>query len=205
MIQLYAMSGACSLAPHIVLNELQLPYELKLIKKEDEELKAELKKINPLGQVPTLKTEEGYLLLEGPAIQQYLVSRKPNTLFPESGKARFKGFEWMNFISTSLHKGFGPIFHPERFLSNKAEFHNLQEMARKNLKELFANTEQRMEGDYCLGNEFSIADAYLFVILTWAKKMRVDFSENKKLSELFNRVQERPAVKAALKEEGLGV
>ena len=78
-------------------------------------------------------------------------------------------------------------------------------MARKNLKELFANAEQRMEGDYCLGNEFSIADAYLFVILTWAKKMRVDFSENKKLSELFNRVQERPAVKAALKEEGLEV
>lgn len=203
MLKLYVLPGACSLAPHIILNELQIPYELKIVKKGDEKMRAELLKLNPLGQVPTLLTEEGYTLMEGPAIQQYLISLKPNKLFPSSGQARFKGFEWMNFISTSLHKGFSPLFHPEYYLSNPESFPDLKETAKKNLIKLFQNAEQRIEGDYCLGKDFSIVDAYLFVILTWAPKMGIDFSSNPKLSALFKRVSERESVKSAMKQEGL--
>ncbi len=205
MLTLYAMPGACSLAPHIILNELQIPYELKIVKKGDEAMRTELLKANPLGQVPTLITEEGYILMEGPAIQQYLISLKPNSLFPASGQSRFKGFEWMNFISTSLHKGFSPLFHPEYYLSHPEYFSDLKETAKKNLIKLFQNVEQRIEGSYCLGNDFSIVDAYLFVILSWAPKMGIDFSANQKLSALFKQIGERESVKSALKEEGLSL
>src|SRR5580698_10851678 len=99
MIKLFALRGACSMAPHIVMLELNLPHEVKLLKKgADPEAWAELKKDNEMAQVPTIVTEEGYPLAEGPAIMQYLVSKAPGTkLFPASGKERFKAFEWMNF------------------------------------------------------------------------------------------------------------
>lgn len=89
MIKLFAAKGACSLAPHIVIHELGLPYELKLIQLGTAVGREELKKVNPMEQVPTLVTEEGYPLAEGQAIMQYLVSQKPNSLFPASGKERF--------------------------------------------------------------------------------------------------------------------
>ena len=205
MMKLYAMPGACSMAPHIVLNELGLPYELKLFKYTDTPAREALKKINPTGQVPTLVTNEGYLLTEGAAIMQYLISQKPNTLFPESGEKRFRAFEWMNFIATALHKGaYSPLFNPKNFSDNEAHFETIRRVTMDRLKTLLQVTEDRFSnGDYVLGNDFTVVDAYLFTVLRWSANFKLDLTTYKKLGPFMERMAKRPAVIKAMKEEGL--
>lgn len=204
MIQLYAVPGACSLAPHIILNELGLPYELKLFQWGDKKMREELKEVNPLGQIPTIVTEEGYPLTEGAAIMQYLISKKENNLFAKSGKERFKTFEWMNFIATALHKAFIPLFKPAVFSDDETHFEAIKRVAVKNLDRLLHVTEEKLsDGEYVLGNNFTVADAYLFVVLNWTKHFKIDLSPFKKLSSFVARVAQRPSVIAAMKEEGL--
>jgi len=204
MMKLYGVKGACSLAPHIILKELGLPFELKLFGWSDRATRDELKKINPMGQVPTLVTDEGYPLAEGAAIMQYLISKKPNTLFPESGEKRFKAFEWMNFISTALHKAYVPIFNPKVFSEDESDFESVKNTAMKRLLKLLEITESRFSsGDFCMGNNFTVADAYLFVVLNWSHHFKIDLAPYPKLSGFLARMSKRPSVIAAMKEEGL--
>ena len=204
MIKLYAIKGACSLAPHIILKELQLPFELKLFTWSDRETREELKKINPMGQVPTLVTDEGYPLAEGAAIMQYLISKKSNRLFPESGETRFKAFEWMNFISTALHKAYIPLFNPKVFSEDEADFESVKKTGMKRLTKLLEITESKFsDGDFCLGKELTVADAYLFTVLNWSNHFKIDLSIHPKLNAFMQRMSKRPSVVAAMKEEGL--
>ncbi len=206
MIKLYAAPGACSLAPHIVLQELGLPHELRIVKWKDTAAREELKKINPTGQVPTILTEEGYVLSEGVAIMQYLISCKPNNLFPESGKARFKAFEWMNFIATTLHKGcFSPLFNPGAFSDDETHFEAVKRVAMARLKTSLQIIEDRFpnEGDTVLGKEFTVVDAYLFTVIRWSDTFKIDLSPYKKLHGFMQRMAKRPSVIAAMKAEGL--
>ena len=205
MIKLYIAPGACSLAPHIVLQELGLPHELRIVRWKDAQAREELKKINSMGQVPTLITEEGYMLAEGAAIMQYLVSRKPNNLFPESGRARFKAFEWMNFIATALHKGcFSPLFNPASFSDDESGFEAVKRVAMSRLKTTLAIVEDRFaDGDFVLGKDFTIVDAYLFTVIRWSDTFKIDLSPHKKLHAFMQRMAKRPSVLAAMKAEGL--
>ena len=205
MIKLYGVPGACSLAPHIILEELKIPYELKLFTWTDRETRNEMKKFNPMGQVPTLITEEGWPLAEGAAIMQYLVSLQPNRLFPESGPARFKAFEWMNFISTALHKAFIPIFNPKVFSDDETHFEAIKRVAMEKLKKLLDVTEKRFsDGDYALGNDFTVVDAYLFTVLNWSHHFKIDLTPHSKLNAFMKKMATRPAVTTAMKQEGLG-
>lgn len=203
MITLYAIAGACSLAPHIVLEELGLPYTLRLFQWTDKEVREELKKLNPMGQVPTLVTEEGYPLAEGAAIMQYLISKKPNRLFPKEGAQHFKAFEWMNFISTALHKAFVPLFKPAVFSDDESHFEAIQRVARKKLETLLTITEGKMSGPYAMGQDFTVVDAYLFAVLNWSKYFKQDLSPYKKLSAFLEYTAQRPSVASAMKGEGL--
>lgn len=204
MIKLYAIAGACSLAPHIILEELKLPYELKLFTWTDRETRSEMKKLNPMAQVPTLVTDEGYPLAEGAAIMQYLISKKPNRLFPESGQERFKAFEWMNFISTALHKAYIPLFNPKVFSDDETHFETIKRVGMEKLKKLLEVTEIRFsEGDYALGNNFTVIDAYLFTVLNWSQHFKNDLAPYKKLKAFMARTATRPSVVTALKQEGL--
>lgn len=207
MIKLFTAKGACSLAPHIVIHELGLPYELKLIQLGTAVGKEELKKVNPMEQVPTLVTEEGYPLAEGQAIMQYLVSQKPNSLFPASGKDRFKAFEWMSFIATAIHKsGFTPLFSPKKFSDNEAHFDTIRRVTMEALKNILQIAEERFSNDdYALGKTFTVVDAYLFVVLNWRKGFKIDLSPYKKLNVFMERVGKRPSVLAAMKAEGFAV
>ncbi|MBI5299769.1 MAG: glutathione S-transferase family protein [Deltaproteobacteria bacterium] len=204
MIKLYAYPGACSLAPHILLEELGLPYEIKFLKLDDNKMREEIKKLNPMGQVPTMVTEEGYPLTEGVAIMYYLLSKKPNNLFPESGKDRFKAFEWMNFIATTLHKAYGPLFRPSAFSDNETHFEVIKRVGLENMKNLLQVTESKFpDGDYCIGENFTVVDAYLFFALNALRLIKLDLAPYKKLNAFMTRMRQRPSVTAALKQEGL--
>lgn len=207
MIQLFTMPGSCSLAPHIVLKELGLPFEAVILKKGGvPELWERLKALNPTGQVPVIVTDEGYALTEGAAIMQYLVSKKPSAnLFPLEGEARFRAFEWMNFIATSIHKvGYGPLFGPQNYSSQPEHHAAIKQAATKNLLDAYAIAEARFSNeDNVLGKQFTVVDAYLYVVTRWTAPMKVDISPYKKISAFMERMPSRPAVAAALQAEGL--
>jgi glutathione S-transferase len=203
MIKLFSMPGACSLAPHIVLKELGLPHEVKILKRGGDGWD-ELARYNPMKEVPTIVTEEGYGLAEGTAIMQYFDSKRPGVIFPQSGKDRFKTFEWSNFISSSLHKSFGPLFNPARVLNDESKFEAVRATAVERLKNVLQVAESRFsDEEFATGKQFTAVDAYLFTVLGWTKNVKVDITPYHKLSTFVGKVAKRPSVVAAMKAEGL--
>jgi len=199
-MKLYYSPGACSLSPHIVLNEAGFTYETEKVDlgKHRTAGGADFYQINPKGYVPVLELDNGERLSEGPAIVQYLADRKPEAgLSPPPGDfARYRLIEWLNFITAELHKQFGPFFHGG---SEEAK-----EKQRAKLGERFKYVDEQLQGrQYLLGDRFTVADAYLFTMLTWTKKAGIDLGQWPALNAYFARVGARPHVVAALKEEGL--
>jgi len=200
-MKLYFSPGACSLSPHIVLLESGLPFE-----SEQVDLRAkttasgdDFTAINPKGYVPALRLDGGLVLTEGPAIVQYVADLAPEKhLAPLAGSlGRYKLAEWLNFISTEIHKSFGPLFKPDAS-------EEMKQAARANLAKRFPTVAAALEGSlYLMGDQFSVADAYLFTVLNWAAKVNVDLSPWPALQRFQQRVAARPAVQQALREEGL--
>lgn len=200
-MKLFFSPGACSLSPHIVLREAGLAFELERV-----DLKAgktasglDFKSINPKGYVPALQLDDGQVLTEGPAIVQYLADLAPaKGLAPAPGglpRARLQ--EWLNFIGTELHKSFSPLFRPGAEETKAAAVARLGQWFTWLNGELAARP-------YLLGAQFSVADVYLFVILSWTGHVKIDLAPWPSLTAFQARVGERPAVQAALKAEGLG-
>ena len=200
-MKLYFSPGACSLSPHIVLLESGLPFE-----SEQVDLRAkttasgdDFTAINPKGYVPALRLDGGLVLTEGPAIVQYVADLAPEKhLAPLAGSlGRYKLAEWLNFISTEIHKSFGPLFKPDAS-------EEMKQAARANLAKRFPTVAAALEGSlYLMGDQFIVADAYLFTVLNWAAKVNVDLSPWPALQRFQQRVAARPAVQQALREEGL--
>jgi glutathione S-transferase len=198
-MKLYFAPGACSLSPHIVLRELGLPFELIKVnlgehKTQDGE---DFKSINPKGYVPALKTDEGKVLTEGVAINQYLADRKPEKkLAPANGTfERYELQEWLNFISTEVHKTYSPMFNSALPDAARAIF---MDKLKKRFGEINTVLETR---DFVTGSNFTIADAYLYTVLRWAPKFQVDLKQWPALAKFYDRVDQRPAVKAAVEAE----
>lgn len=200
-MKLYYSPGACSLSPHIVLNEGGFDFDkerVDLVSKKTES-GADYTAINPNGYVPALLLDDGQVLTEGPAIIQYLADRLPEKkLAPPAGAVeRYRLQEWLNFISTELHKGFGALFNPKAPDEWKTT-------ARELLVRRIAYAAKRLESKpYLMGNDFTVADAYLFTVLGWSNWVGVDLSPWPALGAYLGRVAARPAVQAALKAEGL--
>ena len=198
-MKLYFSPGACSLSPHIVLRELGVPFELVKVNLGEHKTENgdDYKAINPKGYVPALKTDDGKLLTEGVAINQYLADRKPETeLAPANGTfARYELQEWLNFISTEIHKTYSPMFNsalPE-------ETHNF---FLDKLKKRFGEIDAVLaKHDFLTGSKFTIADAYLYTVLRWAPKFKIDLKQWPSLAKFYDRVDARPAVKAAVEAE----
>ncbi len=200
-MKLFLKPGACSLSPHIVLEELGLSYETEVVDlaRKTTASGQDYLAINPKGYVPALQLDGGELLTEGPAIVQYLADLAPEKrLAPANGSvARYQLQAWLTFIGTELHKSFSPFFNPKAPQEWK-------DIARANLERRLAYTAQQLEGqDYLLGSDFSVADAYLFTVLGWAKFIQLDLAAWPVLVAYQARVAVRPAVQAALKAEGL--
>ena len=200
-MKLYYAPGACSLSPHIVLREIGADFTLDKVdlKARKTESGADFLAINPNGYVPALQLDDGSVLTEGPAIVQYLADRKPAAkLAPANGSAeRYQLQSMLNFISTELHKQFSPLFDPAT-----------PEEARKAQVERIAKrlgfVEKRLEGrPYLSGDQFTVADAYLFTIVNWASFVKMDLSPWPNVKAYRKRIAERPATQAALKAEGL--
>ncbi|HRD95201.1 MAG: glutathione transferase GstA [Rubrivivax sp.] len=201
MLKLYYSPGACSLSPHIVLREAGLPFELALASTKTHKLAdgTDYYTINPKGYVPLLELADGQRLSEGPVIVQYLADQVPaSQLAPPAGTmARYRLMEWLNFITSELHKGFSPLFNP-------ATPEEYKQLARTRLAERLAWVDGQLEGkDYLMGETFTVADAYLFTVAGWGKYVGLDISGLARLSGYMGRVAARPAVQAALKAEGL--
>ncbi len=198
-MKLYFSPGACSLSPHIVLNELGLPHDLVQVDLRGKRTAdgRDFRTINPKGYVPVLELDDGTVLTEGPAIVQYLADRKPEAgLAPANGTLpRYRLQEWLNFISTELHKQFSPLFNP-------ATPTEVAAMQKARLADRFALVAQTLDRqDYLLPEGFSVADAYLYTVMTWAPAVAVDLSPWPALARYKTRVEARPGVAATLAAE----
>lgn len=198
-MKLYFSPGACSLSPHIVLREAGLKFDLEQVDLKAKKTKSgeDFWQVNPKGYVPTLKLDDGTVLTEGPAIVQYVADRKPEAkLAPPAGSIeRLRLVEWLNFISTELHKGFSPLFAPDTPDAYKP-------IVTDRLVKRFSYVDSQLAGkQYLLGDDFSAADAYLFTICQWASFMKLPLDNLGNLKAWRERVAARPAVKAALQAE----
>ena len=201
MTKLYYSPGACSLSPHIVLRESGLPFDLVMASTKTKKLAdgTDYTTINTKGYVPLLELDDGQRLSEGPAIVQYIADQVPaKNLAPAAGTmARYRLMEWLNFITSELHKGFSPLFNPAMPAEAKA-------LASAKLVERLTWVDGQLAGKpYLMGDHFTVADAYLFTVAGWGKYVGVDISGLANLGAYLGRVAARPAVQEALKAEGL--
>lgn len=200
-MKLYYAPGACSLAPHIVLCELGLPHELVKVdlKTHTTEHGGDFYKVNPKGYVPALELDDGQVLTEDAVVLQYLAELKPDAgLLPPSGSMeRWRAQEWLNFISSELHKGLGTLFNPAVTPEWRAVVIARVETRLTYLDRLLA------EQGYVTGDDFSVADAYLFTIVSWTGLMQIDLTPWPALVAYQARVAARPAVQEAMRSEGL--
>jgi glutathione S-transferase len=199
-MKLYYAPGACSLSPHIVSRELGIPVELKKVNNKDKTVDdgSDYWKVNPRGYVPALVLDSGEILTEGPAIVQYLADQKPEAgLAPKNGTLeRYRLQEWLNFLTSEIHKQFSPLFKP-----NTPE--DYKKIAKENLATRFDWLEKQLDGkDYLMG-KFTVADAYLFVLLNWTRFQSIDLARWPNLAAFHKRVGARPKVQEALQAEGL--
>lgn len=200
-MKLYYSPGACSLSPHIVLREAGLAFEPVLASTKTHKLQdgTDYYTINPKGYVPLLELDSGERLSEGPVIVQYIADQAPGKkLAPAAGTmARYRLQEWLNFITSELHKSFSPLFNPAMPEEGKAVY-------RARLVDRFKWVDGQLAGkSYLMGDDFSVADAYLFTVAGWSGYVGVDISGLPNLSAYMERVKARPAVQEALKAEGL--
>jgi glutathione S-transferase len=200
-MKLYYSPGACSLSPHIALLEAGLPYDLVKVDLKAKKLENgdDYLKVNPKGQVPALGLDNGELMTEGPVIVQMIADKVAGkNLAPAIGTAeRYRLQEWLNFITTELHKNFGPMFSPVLADDAKAFFKD-RVMAK------FKYIDGALAGrDYLMGKQFTVADGYLFTMLSWADRMKFDLAALPNLLSYKARVAARPKVQEALTKEGL--
>ncbi len=199
-MKLYFSPNACSLASHIVLKELGLPFDAVQVDLRSKRTAAgaDFTAINAKGYVPALELDDGRVLTEGTAVLQYLADLKPAAgLAPApSSFERYRLQEWLGFINSEIHKGFSPLFNPAITDAGR-------EAAKAQLARRLPIVERALEKqDYLLGR-FSVADAYLYVVLGWAGKLGVDLGPYPALARFLARVGERASVKAARAAEGL--
>ena len=200
-MKLYYSPGACSLSPHIVARELGIAVELKKVNTKDKTFEGggDYWKVNARGYVPALELDNGQVLTEGPAIVQYLADQKPDAgLAPKNGTfERYRLQEWLNFLTSEVHKQFSPLFKP-----NTPD--DYKPIAKQNIATRFDWLDKQLEGkDYLMGKQFTVADAYLFVLLNWTRPTQIDLSKWPNLGAYQKRVAARPKVKEALQAEGL--
>ncbi|CAG8998972.1 MAG: Glutathione S-transferase GST-6.0 [Candidatus Celerinatantimonas neptuna] len=199
-MKLYFTPGACSLAPHIILEELAITHTLEQV---DLKTKTTINgidylSINEKGYVPALELDNGHILTEGSVISQYLADLKPDlNLIPVNGEARYQLQSLMVFISTELHKPMGSLFNPK-------QSHDWKEASTTILSKRLNWLKERLEAQsFLTGEQFTIADAYLFTVLNWAKLVDFDLTPWPVLISYLERIAKRPAVQQALKVEGL--
>lgn len=199
-MKLYFSPGACSLSPHIVLREAGYNFDLEKVDLASKQTASggDYRKVNPKGYVPALTLDDGQTLTEGPAILQWVADQRPSMgLAPANGTMeRYRLQEWLNFITSELHKGLGALFNKD--LPEEAKTLFKQRIATR-----LAYVEEQLKQDYLTGPRFSVADAYLFTVVGWTKYLGIDLGPYPRIQAYLGRVAARPKVQDALRAEGL--
>lgn len=198
-MKLYYSPGACSLAAHIALRESGVTFDLEKVDLVQHKTASggDYYRINPKGYVPALKLDDGGVLSEAGVVLQYIADKKPESgLAPKPGTMeRYRLMEWLTFISSEIHKTFTPFFHPEA---------GSKDAAKAQLAKRFDYVEKQLAGKpWLMGDTFTVADAYLFVVTNWTNIHGIDLSKWPKLKDFMARVKARQKVQEAMKVEGL--
>ncbi len=200
-MKLYFTPGACSLSPHIALREAGLDFEIDRVDSSTKKTASgeNFLDVNPNGYVPALRLDDGTVLTEGPAIVQYIADQNPGAkIAPPNGTIeRYKLQSWLGFINSELHKAFSPLFNPKA-TEDVREYHKA--VIAKRLDWLNTQLNGRQ---YLTGDQFTVADGYLFVVLGWTRYVNIDLAKWPALQEFTGRVAARPTVREAMKAEGL--
>ena len=200
-MKLYFSPGACSLSPRIVLLETGLPFTTEQVDLHSKRMTGggDYRAVNPNGYVPALEIAAGQVLTEGPAIVQYLADQAPEKgLAPPAGTlARYQLMSMLNFIAAEIHKNYTPLFLPDTLDA-------VREAARANLTRRYAYLDTHLAGrTYLVGEQFSVADAFLFTVTSWAGFVQLDLSAWPHVEAFQQRIGARPAVLQAMRDEGL--
>lgn len=199
-MKLYYTPGACSLSPHIALLEAGLPFSLHKVDLKEKKFDSgeDYHGVNGKGYVPALQLDDGQVLTEGPVIVQYIADRNPAAgIAPAAGTMeRHRLQEWLNFITSELHKSLGSMFNP-------AQTPEWKEAVKTTLGKRLDWLSKQLDGkQHLMGEKFSVADGYLFTILDWAKPLGFDLSKWPVLEQYLARIGQRPKVVEAMKAEG---
>ena len=200
-MKLYYTPGACSMAAHIALREAGLKFETEKVdlKEKRTSTGADYTRINPKGYVPALELENGQVLTETGVVIQYVADQKPDLgLAPKVGTLeRYRMMEWIHFVSTEIHKPFGPLFTP-------GTPEQTQQAQKELLGKRFDYLAEQLKGkQYLMGEKFTVVDAYLFTVLKWTEHLKIDLAPWPILQTYIARVATRPTVVETLKAEGL--
>ena len=198
-MKLYYSTGSCALSPHITLLEGGFKFEIEKVDLKAKKTASgkDYTTVSPNGYVPALQLDDGQVLTEGPAIVQYLADLKPETkLAPKAGTfERARLMQWLNFISTELHKSFSPLFSK---INDEASA-----FFRSKIEKRLDYVNNHVKGGFLMGEQFTVADGYLYTVLRWARPMDIDLGRWSNVKAYFDRVGARPKVQEALKAEGL--
>jgi glutathione S-transferase len=205
--KLYFSPGAVSMATHIALEEVGVPYTLEpILIKEGQQLSERYRRVHPLGRLPALEIEPGVVLTETPALLSYLAELAPQLqLLPESGLGRARANEWMSLLASAVHVTFISFFRPDRYTSDEAARAALKVDGKQRFFDLLRYVEGRLpERSFVLGERYSLVDAYLTVFFLWARRFELPVHELPRYGRLVGTVLPRPAVRRALEQEGFG-
>ncbi|HEV2112135.1 MAG TPA: glutathione S-transferase N-terminal domain-containing protein [Gammaproteobacteria bacterium] len=210
MLKLYYSPGACSLAPHILLEESGLPYDAEQVTiAEGKQRTPEYLAINPKGRVPALLTEEGEVLTEVPAISWYIADAATSVrLLPQGRLPAARSFEWFNWLSGTVHTmAFGQYWRMQRFVADEQLFPPVKEKGWENIRDNFAYIEKRLAGrSWAVGNAYTAVDAYLLVFFRWGNRIGMDMrAAYPGWTAQAQRVLERPAVRRVIMKEGIDI
>lgn len=199
-MKLYFSPGACSFAPHIALHEAGAKFDAVPVNlRTGQYAGGDFKQINPKGYVPTLQLDNGEILTEGATILQYIGDSYPAAkILPAAGDwNRYRCLEWLTFVSSELHKSFG-------WLWNDKAPEEAKQMAKENISKRFDYVADHLQkNSFLMGSQFSVADAYLYTVVSWTQYLKFDMSRWPKILDYMERVKARPSVQAAQKAENL--
>ena len=201
MYKLYYHSGACSMGPHVVLNELNVPFEaIKIDLQKGEGQKPEFLKLNPRGQIPLLIDEDGTAIREGAAIIIYLCEKHNSPLLPKSGKERAAALSWLMWCNASLHPAFARTFWINRNVKDEKQKAELLKIAREQIQSFWDEADKRLaETPYLAGKTLTPADILMTMIANWADPGTYKYGKN--VMRVIKEVSARPAYQKALKTE----
>lgn len=208
MLDLYWIPGAASLAVHTLLEEVGAEYRLHRVVREDGKVEpAEFRKLSPHGRVPTVVLDGGLVMYESAAIVMHL-----SDLYPEAGLApapatpeRALWYRWLTYLTNTVQATFMIFIYPERYTAEGADAEPVKERAEASLVRMrdFLESELAAGGPYVLGERFSSADLYLWMLTRWGRRFEPKWWDQPELGAHWRRVRERPAAQRVYEQEGL--